>query len=377
MITLISVMDYLSMKTGGTRFLMSIFSKLLKTKKFRVILVVGQVIDKPSLIDENLEIINLNVYSKYKLPHEQPLNAIKFMSKLRFIIKQLIDYEHSILHTNSHLPNLLPLLTRVDIPMVCSIHHLESLQYTHTFIGKLGIAILQDFLELNVKCNIIHVPSNHTRSLIQQKSIINRHNIVVIPPGIDTRKYFAIPRKPSNGLFVMIGRLERRKHYDHAITAFKIVARHRPHYKLAIIGDGPLKHELVRLIRRYGLERNAFLLGSVDEETKLELLSRAEALIHLGYPEGFGIVILEALASGTPVIAYDVPPINEIVKNGVTGILIEKDNIIELARAIMSINRYDFDLKMLRHSAKRYDIKIIAKKFETVYRSLAAEGSRS
>jgi|GEM_PF-4579755 len=377
MITVVYVVDYLSIRTGGPRFLMNVFSELVKTGKFRVFVVTGQVAEKTLITDENIDIVNLNTYSENRLPHEQPLCAIKFAMKLRFIIKQLVKHEDSILHTNSHLPNLLPFLTRVNVPVVCSVHHLESLQCAHTFIGKLGIAILQDFLELNVKCSVVHVPSNHIKSLIQQKSIINKHDIVVIPPGIDTRKYFVIPRKPSNGLFVMIGRLERRKHYDHAIAAFKIVARHRPYYKLVIIGDGPLKYELIQMIKRCGLERNIFLLGSVDEETKLELLSRAEALIHLGYPEGFGIVILEALASGTPVIAYNVPPINEIVKNEVTGILVEKGNIIELARAIMSINRYDFDLKMLRHNAERYDIKIFAKKFETVYRSLAIEQSRS
>jgi len=370
MITLISVMDYLSMRTGGVRFLMSVFSKLLETRKFRIIVVVGQVIEEPLIIDKNFEVINLDIYSKYKLPHEQPLNAIKFMSELRFVIKQLIEYENSILHTNNHLPNLLPLLTRIDIPIVCSIHHLESLQCAHTFIGKLGIAVLQDFLELNAKCNIVHVPSNHIKSLIQQKSIINKHNIVVIPPGIDTRKYFTTPRKPSNGLFVMIGRLEQRKHYDHAIAAFKIVARYRPYYKLVIIGDGSLKHKLIQLIKRYDLERNIFLLGSADEKTKLELLSRAEALIHLGYPEGFGIVILEALASGIPVIAYDVPPLNEIVVHRETGVLVRKDGVADLAKAIIDIDKHSFHPDKLRRTAERYDINTVARKFEKLYRHL-------
>jgi len=240
-------------------------------------------------------------------------------------------------------------------------------------LSKIISVPYQYIIETNIPCNVIHVPSRYVKETLIKKRLFYKKNIIIIPPGIDLDRYPANPKKHEDGLFIMIGRLERRKHYDHAITAFKIVARHRPYYKLVIISDGPLKHELIRLIRRYSLERNVFLLGSVDEETKLELLSRAEALIHLGYPEGFGIVILEALASGTPVVAYDVPPMNEVVKNGVTGILVEKDNIIELARAIMSINRYDFDLKMLRHSAERYDIKIIAKKFEVLYKCLATD----
>jgi len=240
----------------------------------------------------------------------------------------------------------------------------------HTFIGKIGTITLQDVLELNTKCNVIHVPSNYIKSLIQQKSIVNKHNIIVIPPGISVKKYFTIPRRPSNDLFIMIGRLEQRKHYDHAIAAFKIVTKYKPERKLLIIGDGPLKYKLTQLIKKYGLERNVVLLGSIDEETKLTLLSKADALIHLGYPEGFGIVIVEALASGVPVITYNVPPVNELILHEITGLLVEKNNIFQLARTIMNFNKYNFDKKTLRDTVKRYDINIVAEKFRTLYTKL-------
>jgi len=205
---------------------------------------------------------------------------------------------------------------------------------------------------------------------------MNRNDVVIIPPGIDVKKYLSVTKEPEENLFLMVGILEKIKHYDHAIMAFKIVTRYRPEAKLFIVGDGSLKQYLTQLIRSLSLEKNVLPLGSVDEKTKLDLLSKAQALIHLGRPEGFGIVLIEALATDTSIIAYDVPPLNELVKSGVSGVLVEieniKDNIIELAKSIISINKYDFDFKALKHSVKKYDIEIVTKKFEDLYIRLIA-----
>jgi len=192
----------------------------------------------------------------------------------------------------------------------------------------------------------------------------------VIPPGIEIEKYMSIPRRIEEDLFVMMVRLERRKHCEHAIAAFKVVTRRNPNVRLFIIGDGPMKPYLMQLIKRLSLEKNVHLLGVVDEETKLDFLSRAQALIHLGYPEGFGIAILEALASGVPVIAYDVPPINEIIKNNITGVLIKKDNLIELAEAILNTDKFGFDSKILRNATRKYDISITTRQFDALYKYL-------
>ncbi|NAY89103.1 MAG: glycosyltransferase, partial [Desulfurococcales archaeon] len=195
--------------------------------------------------------------------------------------------------------------------------------------------------------------------------------------GIDLSKHLAVRKKPEPGTFLMIGRLEPRKHYEHAILAAKLARRYRKDLKLYIVGGGSLKPLLEQKIREENLEDTVKLLGNVDEQEKLELLARAEALIHLGYPEGFGLVIIEALATGTPVIAYDLPPINEIIKNNVHGILISKDDIASLARALIQFRAENFNPDVLRAKAAEYDLEQTARKFHKLYSALLNEFTRA
>jgi glycosyltransferase involved in cell wall biosynthesis len=368
----IFLIDYLSKKTGGPRSFLEIFKKL-KEQGFSITIVTGAVLEErllSELLAKGIDLVDLNVYVPNKLPSDQPRGVMLFyINSLKAVRSIANNNVPVVFHLNSHFPVLQAYLLRSH-PSICSIHHLEDTRWFTGIARKLAKIAVQDLLEVNAPCDVIHVPSQHVRLKILRTRLLNKSEIVVIPPGIELAKYHSIPKRVEEGLFVMIGRLERRKHYDHAIAAFKIVAKYRPNYKLVIIGDGPLRSELKHLVRKYGLEGNVFLLGSVDEETKIKLLSRAEALIHLGYPEGFGIVIIEALATGTPVIAYDVPPINEVVKNGATGILVEKDSITSLARAVMNIDKYSFHQSRLRQSVKKYDINVIAKKFEILYKHL-------
>jgi len=365
------------MNTGGPRFLVEVFRRLVKDR-FSFHIIAGTVSDMFSYTssgnDDRINIINLNAINYRVLLSEQPSNVIRYLYKAILTINKVMrELDIDIIHLNSHFPNLLTYILRISYPnkpIICSIHHLEEMHQFPDLVSKIAKTIIQDLLEVSSPCDVVHTPSNSVKQEIESLSIVNKNNIVVIPPGIDTKKYLSIAKNPEEDLFLMIGRLEKRKHYDHALTAFRIVVRRKPKAKLFIIGDGPIKPYLAQLIKRFSLEKNVFLLGTVDEKTKLDLLSRAQALIHLGYPEGFGIAILEALATGTPVIAYDVPPINEIIVHKVTGILVKKDSVINVAEAIVNIDKYDFHYNKLREIAKKYDINIIAKKFEKLYKHL-------
>jgi len=103
---------------------------------------------------------------------------------------------------------------------------------------------------------------------------------------------------------------------------------------------------------------------------ELELLARSKAFIHPGYPEGFGIVATETLATGTPVTTYNLPPVNEIIRNHVHGSLIEKDDVAKLARSIMDFNITIYDERVLRSKAKKYDLRKTVESFHTVYKNL-------
>jgi len=372
MTRIVFVTDYLTTITGGSRFLLEVFKKLTKDKNNEVYIVAGATHEYENLhANSRLHVINLNSFKMNILPSDQPVNAMRFLLKASKIAKELVkELRPCIVHLNSHFQNLIPYIIRLGTPTVCSIHHLEETAQFHSITSKIAKVIIQDLLEVNVPCTVIHVPSNYTRQKILRLRLLGKPSIVVIPPGIELERYTSIPRRPENDLFVMIGRLEKRKHYDHAIATFKIFVKYRPEAKLVIVGDGPLKEKLHMLIERLGLQNTVRLLGAVPEKEKLDILSRAQALIHLGYPEGFGIVLIEALATGVPVITYDIPPMNEIIINKVHGILVKKDNIMELVNALININNLNFHREVLISQAKKYDIKLIAKKFDSLYKKL-------
>jgi len=375
MTKIIFVTDYLSFATGGTRSLVNVLIRL--SDKFEVKIIAG-ITDSDVYIHllkkRNIEILNLKTYKQYVFPSSQPINALKFLAKSLKLISNTIDRKEYILHFNNHIPCLLAYKLRISnntTPTICSLHHLEDINSLPTLISKVGKIFVQDIAEVNGPYDLIHTVSNYTKKEIEKIRLINKKSIVVIPPGLELEKYLNTPRKAEGKYFVMIGRLEPRKHYDHAIFAVKYATKYNQDIRLYIIGDGPLRSAMTELIKRLSLEKNVFLLGKVDEETKLRLLSRAQALIHLGYPEGFGIVLVEALATGVPVLAYDVPPLNEVVKHGITGLLIERNNIKRLAEAMIQFHKYEFDERTLRLAAKRYDIGVISTLFLKVYTHLA------
>jgi glycosyltransferase involved in cell wall biosynthesis len=112
----------------------------------------------------------------------------------------------------------------------------------------------------------------------------------------------------------MIGRLEERKHYDVALKALKIAKSRRPELKLVVIGDGPLRGELQEFAERLGLGGCVEFKGRVTGEEKLEYLSKAEAFLHLGHPEGFSLVTLEAALAGVPCVVHRSTPVAELLK---------------------------------------------------------------
>lgn len=131
-----------------------------------------------------------------------------------------------------------------------------------------------------------------------------KEEIVVVPIGFQRQNFSPVSRQAlgyteDDFLCVSIGRLVPRKGYDVLLRAWKEI----PKAKLAIIGDGPLRASLAASIREYGLEDRVQLLGRVDEEKKFQILHAASLYVSAAQHEGFGIVFLEAMDAGLPIVA--------------------------------------------------------------------------
>ncbi len=173
----------------------------------------------------------------------------------------------------------------------------------------------------------------------------------VIHPPLNSDN-FSI-QKTSN-YFLMVGRLLPYKRFDLAIETFN-----KLRWPLKIIGDGPDKKRLKRMAKD-----NIEFLGEITSDFALaKYYSRALALL-FPQEEDFGIVALEAMASGRPVIAYAGGGALETVVDGKTGLFFDEQSPGALEETVRKFNPGDFDSQLIRQHALKFDKEIFKKKIK-------------
>ena len=135
-------------------------------------------------------------------------------------------------------------------------------------------------------------------------------------------------------LALAIGRLIPQKDHETLLRAFADVRAKQPDAMLAILGDGPLAADTHALVRELGLDGAVVLPGRLETRDWLE---RADVFVHTSRWEGFGIVLLEAMLAGLPIVATRVSAVPEIVVNEETGSLVAPGDARALAHALNSL----------------------------------------
>jgi glycosyltransferase involved in cell wall biosynthesis len=175
----------------------------------------------------------------------------------------------------------------------------------------------------------------HVRAGLPAEKLVTIHYGLDAPPDARSETTPAdagIP--PGAPLVLAVGRLIEQKDHATLLRAFARVHEAQPEARLAILGWGRLEHELRALARELGLEDRALLVGRVEPRDWLE---RADVFAHTSRWEGFGIVLLEAMLSGLPVVATRVSAVPEIVVDGETGMLVPPGAIDDVAAALTTL----------------------------------------
>jgi glycosyltransferase involved in cell wall biosynthesis len=227
------------------------------------------------------------------------------------------------------------------------------------------------------KCQHIVIPSESMREiLVREFGLQDRYT--VIPTGIDLEPYSCADwqslRKEQGWqdetVLISVGRLAPEKNWDTLLRAFAKIYSQHSDARLVLIGDGPAKGQLQSLTSELGIAEHVTFTGALPFEEVPCYLKAADMFPFASVTETQGLVTMEAMAAGLPVVAVNASGTRDIVEHGKQGFLVEND-VDALARGIGKLladpeRRKRFSNSALK-KAKTFDINELGKQLTSVY----------
>lgn len=232
-------------------------------------------------------------------------------------------------------------------------YYLSQANLTKGFRGVLAQKVVQYLRKWDLKSadNVDYFIANSSHIAQKIRRIYNREADVIYPP-VDTNK-FSVSTEKSD-FYLTASRLVPYKRVDLIIDAFSKL----PDRKLVVIGSGPDKEKILNKA-----SSNIDILGYQDFETLRNYMQKARAFV-FSAEEDFGIVPIEALSCGTPVIALNRGGTAETIEDGVTGIHFANQTVEDLQDAIERFEKIQksFDPIRLHDYAKKFDRSVFEEK---------------
>lgn len=214
--------------------------------------------------------------------------------------------------------------------------------------------------------NKIIVPSDFFKEVVSEKYCVDRHKIFVSPSGgIDNTKFFMLDYNNEKTDILTLGfvsRIEQGKGLD---ILLKACSQLSVLYKLIIVGSGTEKNRMKELSMTLGIDKNIQWIDLQPQEKLRELYNKMDVFIFPSeLQESLGLVAIEAMACGTPVIASDFAAPKYYIDEGVNGLKFECGNDKSLKEAIERFNKIDKDEKKMMvkgalETASRYNVSTI------------------
>jgi glycosyltransferase involved in cell wall biosynthesis len=267
------------------------------------------------------------------------LEAVAKRAKEFDVIHAHIDWLH------------LPLLRRLGVPFLTTMH------------GRLDLPGLADVVREFPEAPFVSISDNQRRPLPEANWI------GTIQHGLPTDLFRPSPEHGSYLAF--LGRLTAEKGPEDAIRIARAVEK--PLRIAAKIPRGETVYFKKRLEPHVEGEK-VQLVGELDDAGKQPFLAEAAALLFpIDWPEPFGLVMIEAMACGTPVIAYRSGSVPEVLEDGLTGFIVESED--QAVRAVGELHRLD-RRKIRSRFEERFSAKRMAMGYEELYRKLVADAAR-
>ncbi|WP_250455453.1 glycosyltransferase [Clostridium tertium] len=294
--------------------------------------------------------------------------AIAFRRGLIKIIKNLDNRENiDIVHLHSCIwggIGAVAISRKLNIPLIITEHSSYYSRYKVKTMEKL--ILRYSFKNAN---KVISV-SNSLREIISKY----KSNIEVIPNMVDCDKVLPIKNKKNNlgekGQFTFLSLcyLKKNKGIDVLLKAFSTYFIGKE-VKLIIAGDGPERENLENLSEKLGISGQVEFKGALRRDEVYKIMSNCDIFVLPSRFETFGVVLIEALANGKPIISTINGGANDIVTEE-NGILVDIDDIDELGKAMLDLklNYNEYNKEKIRDNCiNKYSKKIVTRQLEKVY----------
>jgi glycosyltransferase involved in cell wall biosynthesis len=164
-------------------------------------------------------------------------------------------------------------------------------------------------------------------------------NISVIHNGVRVVIPKPMPKKEKKPTIIFLGPLTRDKGIEAAIQAFAEISKKVKSAQFWVVGKGDKKYseKLKKKSEQLKLGGKICFFGYVEEKKKFELLARAHVLINSSVREGWGLVVIETAAMGTPIVGFDVPGLRDSIIHNKTGLICQENNSHSLASNVIKL----------------------------------------
>jgi len=314
---------------------------------------------KPIVLTSNLKHTDLFPY-KYvyaKKPHQVEQVVMKlekiFRGKFKLASRsQRSVWREAILRHNINLIHahfgpdalqVLPLAQELCIPLLVSFHGYDA---SSLLRNDKYVRAMKDVFEY---ANIIAVSENMKLRL--EKHGANSEKINVLYYGIPVEEFRFVKRKSLKEkyknneeiIFLQVSNFVEKKGHKYTLLALAEFLKSNPNVKLLLAGDGVLKDKMMQLAKQLKISNNVDFLGKVDQSKVIELMSKSDVFLHhsivaeSGDQEGIPNVIMEAMASGLPVISTYHSGIPELIEDGKNGFLVNEKDVESYTKKVNDV----------------------------------------
>ena len=315
-------------------------------------------------IDSRVKLIRGDIHTKPGGIMTRAKGVIGAIERTKEVIRQV---KPDII-INAHCPLvtwILPFVCR-NIPKIVEIHQSrQGLEvFNHQFMSPIA--------RWGHRHAIKWIYSKYDRFVVLtngDKEAWGCKNCLVIPNFHSFDVLKTLPKRQESHQIIMLARLMPQKRIDLMIDIWALLAKDFPEWKVKVLGEGMLRPQLEEKIRTLRLQESFLLPGEVKDVT--DELNASDILCLTSEYEGFGIVLIEAMAKGIPVIAFEYVGVHDIINDGVDGSVVPFGDVIGYAQKLKQLmidkdlyNRFATEALISVH---KFDKEKVMKKWDVLF----------